>query len=74
MAFFKFRWPGQKQQDNKSGKSARPARTESIDAMRRRARHRLMGAAVLIVLGVVGAIPPAGKAMRMPVVDAIKAV
>ena len=26
------------------------------------------------VLGVVGAIPPAGKAMRMPVVDAIKAV
>ena len=54
MAFFKFRWPGQKQQDNKSGKSVRPARTESIDAMRRRARHRLMGAAVLIVLGVVG--------------------
>ena len=54
MAFFKFRWPGQKQQDGKTGKTARPAKAESIDAMRRRARHRLMGAAVLIVLGVVG--------------------
>ncbi len=54
MAFFKFRWPGQKQQEGKAGKSPHSARTESIDAMRRRARHRLMGAAVLIVLGVVG--------------------
>ncbi len=54
MAFFKFRWPGQKQQDGKAGKVTRPAKAESIDAMRRRARHRLMGAAVLIVLGVVG--------------------
>ena len=54
MAFFKFRWPGQKQQEGKTGKAARPAKAESIDAMRRRARHRLMGAAVLIVLGVVG--------------------
>ena len=54
MAFFKFRWPSQKQQDGKAGKSARPSSAESIDAMRRRARHRLMGAAVLIVLGVVG--------------------
>ena len=54
MAFFKFRWPDQKQQDGKAGKVARPAKAESIDAMRRRARPRLMGAAVLIVLGVVG--------------------
>ena len=54
MAFFKFRWPDQKQQDGKAGKVARPAKAESIDAMRRRARHRLMGAAVLIVLVVVG--------------------
>ena len=54
MAFFKFRWPGQKQQDGSTGKTARPAKAESIDAMRRRARHRLLGAAVLIVLGVVG--------------------
>ena len=54
MAFFKIRWPDQKQQDGKAGKVARPAKAESIDAMRRRARHRLMGAAVLIVLGVVG--------------------
>ena len=55
MAFFKFRWPSQKPQDGgKGGRAARPAKAESIDAMRRRARHRLMGAAVLIVLGVVG--------------------
>ncbi len=55
MAFFKFRWrPSQKQQGGKTDNPSRPARVESIDAMRRRARHRLMGAAVLIVLGVVG--------------------
>ena len=54
MAFFKFRWPGQKQQDGKTSRTVRSAKVESIDAMRRRARHRLMGAAALIVLGVVG--------------------
>ncbi len=54
MAFFKFRWPGQKQQEGKAGNASRPAKAESIEAMRRRARHRLMGAAVLIVLGVLG--------------------
>jgi len=57
MAFFKFRWPGQKAQ----GESAKPTRrsrggshAESIDVMRRRARHRLIGAAVLVLLGIIG--------------------
>ncbi|GAB2532202.1 MAG: SPOR domain-containing protein [Giesbergeria sp.] len=54
MAFFKFRWPGQKGQGDKATKPARPAKAESIEVMRRRARHRLIGAAVLVLLGVVG--------------------
>ena len=54
MAFFKFRWPGQKEQGDKVSKPVRPARAESIEVMRRRARHRLIGAAMLVLLGVVG--------------------
>ena len=54
MAFFKFRWPGQKRQDGKSTKPSRAQRTESVDVMRRRARHRLIGAGVLVLLGVIG--------------------
>jgi len=54
MAFFKFRWPGQKEQGGKAQKPARPSRVESIEVMRRRARHRLIGAALLVLLGVVG--------------------
>lgn len=56
MAFFKLRWPGQKGQDSKAkaGRAARAAPAESIEVMRRRARHRLIGAAVLVLLGVVG--------------------
>ncbi len=57
MAFFKFRWPGQKAQDE-GAKPARRSRgnahAESIDALRRRARHRLIGAAVLVLLGIIG--------------------
>jgi DedD protein len=47
MAFFKFR----------KGGDASPAaapQPESVEAMRRRARHRLIGAAVLVLVGVVG--------------------
>ena len=47
MAFFKFR----------KGKDATPAATtqpESVEALRRRARHRLIGAAVLVLLAVIG--------------------
>ena len=47
MAFFKFRKAG-----DDLGASAR--QPESIEAMRRRARHRLIGAAVLVLAGVIG--------------------
>ncbi|VTU27410.1 cell division protein DedD [Variovorax sp. PBS-H4] len=53
MAFFKFRTRGpQANEGRNTGVSAPPA--ESIEAMRRRARHRLVGAAVLVLVGVVG--------------------
>ncbi|WP_374667527.1 SPOR domain-containing protein [Ramlibacter sp.] len=48
MALFKFR--------NKGAADAAPAPpvAESIEAMRRRARHRLIGAVVLVLIGVIG--------------------
>jgi DedD protein len=52
MAFFKFRLPGQPAGEPQGNTSNTPA--ESVDVMRRRARHRLIGASVLVVLGVVG--------------------
>jgi DedD protein len=52
MAFFKFRLPGPTAGEPQGNPSNTPA--ESIDVMRRRARHRLMGASVLVVLGVIG--------------------
>lgn len=54
MAFFKFRWPGQSEQADKPGKRSRSAQAESIEVMRRRARHRLIGSAILVAIGVVG--------------------
>ncbi len=57
MAFFKFRWPGQSEQaqaDKPAKRSRNTPQAESIEAMRRRARHRLIGAAVLVLVGVVG--------------------
>lgn len=55
MALFKFRWPGQKEHSEPSPvRRSRVAQAESVDDMRRRARHRLIGAAVLVVLGVIG--------------------
>ena len=50
MAFFKFR-PGAQAGPEES---ASGADTQSIDQMRRKARQRLMGAAVLVVLAVAG--------------------
>ena len=47
MAFFKFRKPG-------DDVAASPRQSESIEAMRRRAKHRLIGAAVLVLAGVIG--------------------
>ena len=56
MAFFKFRWPGQgeQQQAEKPSKRSRTPQAESIEVMRRRARQRLIGAAVLVAVGVIG--------------------
>jgi DedD protein len=47
MAFFKMRKGG-----DESPATRRPA--ESIEAMRKRARHRLIGAGVLVLLGIIG--------------------
>lgn len=47
MAFFKFRKGGDAQ-------SSAPAATESVEALRKRARHRLIGASILVVVGVIG--------------------
>lgn len=47
MAFFKFRKSGEEP-------STAPAQPESVEEMRRRAKHRLMGAAVLLLVGVIG--------------------
>lgn len=46
MAFFKFRKSG----DEQSAASSQP---ESVEAMRRRAKYRLIGAAVLVLIGVI---------------------
>jgi DedD protein len=50
MAFFKLRFPGQ----TASAESVTPAPNENIEVVRRRARHRLMGAVVLVLVAVVG--------------------
>lgn len=47
MALFKFRKAGEEP-------VAQPAQPESIEALRRRARHRLIGATVLVGVGVIG--------------------
>ena len=58
MAFFKFRQRGQPPTPEPvrrgRGKEPAPNPQESIDGMRRRARHRLVGAAVLVLLAVIG--------------------
>lgn len=50
MAFFKFRVPGAKV----AGTDAAALQSESVEAMRRRARHRLIGAFVLVMVAVIG--------------------
>ena len=49
MAFFNFRLPGTKGRDDK----APAVSSDSVEVMRRRARHRLIGATVLVAIGVV---------------------
>ena len=58
MAFFKF-WRSESttRDDKKSkpaGKAVRGSQAESVEAMRRRARNRLIGATVLVMVGVAG--------------------
>ena len=50
MAFFKFRFPGQAA----SNEAVTSGPNENIEVVRRRARHRLMGAVVLVLVAVVG--------------------
>ena len=50
MAFFKFRFSGQ----NPSPEGVATGPSESIEIVRRRARHRLTGSVVLVLLAVVG--------------------
>lgn len=52
MAFFKFRLPGKTEGDAQGNYSNAPA--QSVDVLRRRARHRLIGASVLVLLAVIG--------------------
>lgn len=47
MAFFKFRKSGDEQ-------SATPVQPDSVEVMRKRAKYRLIGAAVLVLMGVIG--------------------
>jgi DedD protein len=47
MAFFKFRKGGEEQQ-------APPAQAESVEVLRRRAKNRLIGTAILVLIGVIG--------------------
>jgi DedD protein len=47
MAFFKFR-------KNAGDSSAMPTQPDSVEVMRKRAKHRLIGAAVLVLVGVIG--------------------
>ena len=59
MAFFKFRQRGQPQPEPARGRGrknepAAPGPQETIDTLRRRARHRLIGAAVLVGLAIIG--------------------
>lgn len=53
MAFFKLPWLSPKAPIEKPGRGAKTVRGETVEVMRRRARHRLIGAALLVVVGVV---------------------
>jgi DedD protein len=53
MSFFNLRRGGPSSKPNKA-KSGANAPTESVDIVRKRAKHRLIGAAVLVLIGVVG--------------------
>ena len=50
MAFFKLRFPGQ----SASAEAVTAGPNENIEVVRRRARHRLIGAVVLVLVAVIG--------------------
>ena len=50
MAFFKFRFPGHDEQAHHS----KEAPHESLEALRRRVKHRLIGSGVLVLIAVIG--------------------
>lgn len=54
MAFFKFRFPGQATPDAATAETAVTGPSENIDTVRRRARHRLIGSVVLVLVAVLG--------------------
>src|SRR5574344_1523322 len=56
MAFFKFSWLGERSQEREPAPMhrSRAAQTLTVEQMRVRARHRLLGAAVLVAAGVIG--------------------
>ena len=51
MAFFKFRLPGQ---NTTAAEAVNPSPSESLEVVRKRARHRLMGSVVLVLVAVIG--------------------
>lgn len=54
MAFFKFRWPLGGASKGRDERPPSGAQAESVEVLRRRARHRLIGSAVLVLAGVLG--------------------
>lgn len=54
MAFFKFRFPGQATPDAATAETAVTGPSDNIDTVRRRARHRLIGSVVLVLVAVLG--------------------
>ena len=54
MAFFKFPWANPPQEPAKgSSRRSRAPQAESIEGLRRRARHRLIGAVILVLAGII---------------------
>src|SRR5450830_1040131 len=54
MAFFKFRWPLGGASKGRDERPPASSQGDSVEVLRRRARHRLIGAAVLVLAGVLG--------------------
>lgn len=54
MAFFKFRWPLGGASKGRDERPPSGAQADSVEVLRRRARHRLIGSAVLVLAGVLG--------------------